>query len=67
MASSAELAIIIPELEGGSSMMSLILQDHIFPVACFSLWMKCPSCSMQTILYPGLHFKSHLPGCLFLG
>ena len=21
---------------------------------------------MQTILYPGLHFNSHLPGCLFL-
>ena len=46
--------------------MSLTLQDHIFPVAWFSMWMKCPLCSMQTILYPGLHFKSHLLGCLFL-
>ena len=41
--------------------MSLMLQDHIFPVAWFSMWMKCPLHSMQTILYPGLHFKSHLP------
>ena len=47
-------------------MMSLMLQDHIFPVAWFSMWMKCLSHLMQTILYPGLHFKSHLPGCLFL-
>ena len=46
--------------------MSLTLQDHIFPVAWFSMWMKCPSHSMGTILYPDLHFKSHLPGCLFL-
>ena len=46
--------------------MSLMLQDHIFPVACFSMWMKCLLHSMQTILYPDLHFKSHFPGCLFL-
>ena len=46
--------------------MSVTLQDQIFPVAWFSICMKCPSCSMQTILYLGLHFKSHLPGCLFL-
>ena len=65
MAGPAELGINIPELDGGSSMMSLMLQDHIFPVAWFSMWMKCP-CSMWTILYQGLHFKSHLPGCLFL-
>ena len=46
--------------------MSLTLQDHIFPVAWFSMWMKCPCHALcQTILYPGLHFKSHLPGCLF--
>ena len=43
--------------------MSLMLQDHIFPVAWFSMWMKCPLCSIWTILYPGLHFKSHFPGC----
>ena len=46
--------------------MSIILQDHVFPVAWFSVCMKCPSSSMWTILYLGLHFKSHLPGCLFL-
>ena len=46
--------------------MSVTLQDHIFPVAWFSICMKCPLHSMWTILYPGLHFKSHLPGCLFL-
>ena len=51
---------------GGSSIMSVTLQDHVFPVAWFLICMKCPSCSMQTILYLGLHFKSHLPGCLFL-
>ena len=50
----------------GSRMMSVTLQDCILPVAWFLLCMKCPSCSMQTILYLGLHFKSHLPGCLFL-
>ena len=47
-------------------MMSLMLQDCIFPVGWFSMWMKCQSHSMWTILYRGLHFKSHLPGCLFL-
>ena len=31
--------------------MSLTFQDRIFPVAWFSMWMKCPSHSMQTILY----------------
>ena len=46
-------------------MMSLTLQDQVFPVALFSMWMKFLLCSMQTILYPGLHFKSLLPGCLF--
>ena len=51
---------------GGSNMISVTLQDHIFQVAWFSICMKCLSFSMQTILYLGLHFKSHLPGCLFL-
>ena len=51
---------------GGSSIMSVTLQDHVFPVAWFLICMKCLSYSMQTILYPGLHFKCHLPGCLFL-
>ena len=46
--------------------MSVTLQDHIFPVAWFLICMKCPSYSMQTILYPGLHFKSHLQDFLFL-
>ena len=44
---------------GGSSTMSFMLQDHTFPVAC-------PSCSIRTILYTGLHVRSHLPDCLFL-
>ena len=51
---------------GGSNIISITLQDHIFPVAWFLICMKCPSCSMQKIPYLGLHFKSHLPGCLFL-
>ena len=51
---------------GGSNMISVTLEDHIFPVAWFSICMKCPLCSMQTILYLGLHFKFHLPDCLFL-
>ena len=51
---------------GCSNIISITLQDCIFPVAWFSIYMKCPSCSMWTILYLGLHFKSHLPGCLFL-
>ena len=51
---------------GGSNMISIMLQDCTFPVAWFSMCIKCPSHSMQTILYLGLHFKSHLPGCLFL-
>ena len=46
--------------------MPLTLQDHIFSVAWFSMRMKCPLHSIQTILYPGPHFKSHFPGCLFL-
>ena len=51
---------------GGSSTASFALQDHIFPVAWFSMCRKCPVHSFQTILYPGLHLRSHLPGCLFL-
>ena len=43
-----------------------MLQDCVFPVAWFSMWMKCPLCSIRKIQYPGLHFKSHFPGCLFL-
>ena len=51
---------------GGSNITSDTLQDHIFPVDWFSMCKKCPLCSMQTIVYLGLPFKSHLPGCLFL-
>ena len=51
---------------GGSSIISVMLQDCVFPVAWFSMWMKCPLHSIQTIWYLGLHFKSHFPGCLFL-
>ena len=51
---------------GGCSTMSFTLQDHTFPVAWFSMCRKCPSCSIQTILYPGLHLRSHLLGWLFL-
>ena len=46
--------------------MSFTLQDHTFPVAWFSMCRKCLLHSIQTILYPGLHLRSHLPGCLFL-
>ena len=51
---------------GSSSIMSVTLQDHIFPRAWFLICMKCLLHSMQTILYLGLHFKYHLPGCFFL-
>ena len=51
---------------GGSSIMSFTLQGCTFPVAWFSMCRKCLSCSIQTILYPGLHLRSHLLGCLFL-
>ena len=57
---------IFQNLMGGSSMISVMLHDHVFPVAWFSMWMKCPLYSIQTIQYPGLHLKSHLSGCLFL-
>ena len=50
----------------GSSIMSVTLEDCVFPVAWFLICMKCPLCSMQTIQYLDLHFKSHLPDCLFL-
>ena len=50
---------------GGSNMISDTLQDHNFPVAWFLICMKCLLHSMWTILYLGLHFKFHLPGCLF--
>ena len=51
---------------GGFSTMSFTLQDHTFPIAWFSMCRKCPSCSIWTILHPGLHLRSLLPGCLFL-
>ena len=51
---------------GGSSTMSFTLQDCTFPVTWFSMCRKCPLHSIQTILHPGLHLWSHLPGCLFL-
>ena len=51
---------------GGSSTTSFTLQDRTFPVVWFSICRKCPSHSIQTILYPGLHLRSHLLDCLFL-
>ena len=51
---------------GGSSSASFTLQDCTFPVAWFSICRKCPLCSIWTILYLGLHLRSHLMGCLFL-
>ena len=50
---------------GGSNMTSFTLQEHTFLVAWFSICKKCQSFSMQTVLYPGIHFRSHLLGCLF--
>ena len=47
---------------GGSCTMSFTLQDLLFPVA----WRSYLSYSIQTILYPALHFRSHFPGCLCL-
>ena len=41
----------------GSCTTYFTLQDQVFP--------ECLSCSIWTILYLDLHFKSHLPGCLF--
>ena len=57
---------IVQNTTGSSSTTSFMLQDHTFPVAWFSICRKCPSCSIWTILYLGLHKRSHLPGCLFL-
>ena len=51
---------------GGSTTTSFTLQDHTFLIAWFSMCRKCPSHSIWTILYLGLHLRSHLPGCLFL-
>ena len=51
---------------GGSSTTSFTLQDHTFPVAWFSICRKFLSHSIWTILYLGLHLRSHLPGCLLL-
>ena len=51
---------------GGSSTTSFTLQDHTFPVTWFLIYRKCLLHSIQTILYPGLHLRSHLLGCLFL-
>ena len=57
---------IFHNLTGGSNTTSFTLQDQTFSVAWFSICRKCLSCSNQTILYPGLHLRSHLLGCLFL-
>ena len=46
--------------------MSFTLQDCTFPVAWFSYVESVHHTQFQTILYPGLHLRSHLPGCLFL-
>ena len=51
---------------GGSSTTSFTLQDPTFLVAWFSICRNCLSYLIQTILYPGLHLRSHLLGCLFL-
>ena len=51
---------------GGSSTASFTLQDYTFPVAWFSVCRKCLSLSIWTILYPGIHLRSHLLSCLFL-
>ena len=57
---------IFQKSTGGSSTTSFTLQDHIFPVAWFSMCRKCPSHSIWTIVYQGLHLRSHLLACLFL-
>ena len=57
---------IFHNFTGGSSTTSMTLHDCIFPVAWFSMCRKCLSHSIQTILYPGLHLRSHFPGWLFL-
>ena len=57
---------IFHNLTSGSSTTSFTLQDQTFLVAWFSICRKCLSHSIQTILYPGLHLRSYLPGCLFL-
>ena len=65
-AGSPELGFNIPELDGRFKIISVTLQDCVFHVAWFSMWMKCPLCSIWTIRYPGLHFKSHFPSCFIL-
>ena len=59
-------ASIFHNSTAGSSTTSSTLQDCTFPVAWFSICRECLSHSFQTILYPGLHLRSHLQGCLFL-
>ena len=44
---------------GSSITTSLILHHLVFLVAWFSMCRWCPSCSIWTIQYPGLHFRSH--------
>ena len=64
--SSTKLSVHVPKLHGCFQYYVLHITRAYFPVACFSICKKCPLHPMWTILYPGLHFKSHLPSCLFL-
>ena len=57
---------IFQNSRGGSSTMSITLQDCAFPLAWFSMGRKCLLHSIWTILFQGLHLRSHLLGCLFL-
>ena len=64
--SSAKLGIYVPKFHWRFNYILHVAKSILFLWLGFSTCTKCPSCSIWTILYPGLPLRSHLLGCLFL-
>ena len=64
--SSAKLGIYVPKFHWGFKYYILHIAGSYFPCGLLLICRKCLSCSIWTILYPDLHLRSQLLGCLFL-
>ena len=64
---SAKLGIYIPQLDWWFMYnVFYITGSGLSYGLVFNVKVMSITCSIQTILYPALHFRSHFPGCFFL-
>ena len=64
--SSTELSVYVPKFYGWFQYDTSHVARSYFPSELvFNMYEMSVMLNVEN-LYPGLHFKSHLPGCLFL-